>query len=494
MKAHKLKIMVGCVALAVSSSSWAAQSETHAHLDQKVDNSSSEHVNVGQEKGKTLLPQLNDDIGLGALFDNAHSNIKLRTVYFNQHLPKGQRAGTANKDSDEDQSWRGSAFSQQFNFHSGYAWNHVGFDWSVFNTLGLSSGGNNANADGQLLSTKANGDLRGDIFKPAGIADIKFKTGDDTLNFSGKAGLIEFDSDFLAGSSTRAIPATYRGIHLNGNMYGLNVYLNAANGLSMRADRGIDSFQNSNNQKVSYVAELGTQYAFDNGLGLKASYGEGKNYLKQFEGQATYSFVMPQNAKLNLKGQYFHAMRGGDLWNGDAATNADGSTVDGSVLDGFKSTATANSLSASYIIGGLNLGLAYTKTQAKGGAGFYQYKLAENDYGAYNAPTSVDSDFNFDGENAYQGSVDYKFDCIPGFEATVIYTMGNGIDTSNTAIKVSREHEMDYGVSYDFQQPALKGLQLSAIDYDIYQDGANGYKDGHTNDLRVYADYTVAVF
>lgn len=487
MKAHKLSILAGCVALVVSSASWAAQSETHSHFDKKVNNTSSEHINVAKQQGKALLPQLNDNTGLGALFDDSHANIKLRTVYFNQHLPKGKRAGTAEKPdkgefANENQSWRGSAFGAQFNFHSGYAFNHVGFDWSVFNTLSLSQGGNNDNAAGQFMTQKANGHLRSDEFVPDALADIKFKAGDKDLNINGKAGYIQFASDFLAGSSSRAVPASYRGIHLDSNIYGVNVYANVANALRQRASRGMQNFTNEAGHKISYVGELGAGYTFNNGLGLKAAYGEGHDYIKQYEGEATYSFSMPVQAKLNLKGQYFHAVKGGNLWNG--------------VDTGFKDSGSAGTLSANYVLGGLKVGGAYTKTRAKGGMGFYQYELSHNEYGAYNTPTSVDSDFNFDGESAYQASADYKFDevGVPGLEAAIIYTLGTGIDTNNTSIAVKGEHEIDYSVSYQFQQPALKNLKLSAIDYDLYQHGANGYKDGHTNDLRVYADYTVAVF
>ena len=482
MRVNKWSMLAGCISLAVAGSAWAAQSETHTHFNKKVYNPNRGHVHVVEKKGQTLLPHFAENSTFGELFNNSHANIKLRTVYFKQHLPKGKRAGTANAKSDANQNWDGSAFGAQFNFHSGFAFNHIGFDWSLFNALSLSQGGNDSKAANQFFPQKANGHLRSDIFIPDALADVKFVTGGKNLNLKGKVGYIEFNSDFLAGSGSRALPASYRGLHLDGHVYGLNVYMNLANALRLRSARGMQNFTNKAGDKISYIGEMGLGYTFHNGLGLQASYGEGHKYIKEYEGQAMYAFDLPDNAKLNLKGQYFHAKKGGHLWN-PADT-------------GFKSSADAGTLSAVYHLGGLKLGGAYTKTYAKGGLGFYQYKLAGNEYGSFNTPTSVDSDFNKDGENAYQASVDYKFDkAMSGLEASVIYTLGNGIDTNNQNIHVKSEHEIDYSIIYAFQRPMLKGLSLKVIDYDLYQKGVNdGYKDGHLNDLRIYADYTLAVF
>ena len=474
MRSHKLSLLAGCITLAVSSASWAAQSDTHAHLDKKVHNVSKAHINVAKKQGRALLPGINENTGLGPIFDDAHANIKLRTVYFNQHLPKGTNT--------DDQAWRGSAFGAQFNFHSGYAFNHVGFDWSAFSSLLLSTGGNQSNAKNQFSAAKANGKLRSTVFTPDGLADIKFKAGDKNLNVKGKLGYVSLSSEFFGTSGSRSVPSSYRGANINGDIHGVKLYANVANAMRTRTNRGMQNFKSTGKKKISYIAEVGGQYTFNNGLGLKAAYGTGHNYVKLYTAAADYMFNLPATAKLKLHGQTYYAKKGGSLWDSNA--------------DGFKSSSFVNSISANYLLDGLNAGFAYSKTKAKGGQGHFNYLLANNDYGNWNAATSVDSDFDSDGENAYQASADYKFDKVgvPGLEAAVIYTLGTGIDTSNHNIGIKGEHEIDYSVSYAFQQPALKGLSFKAVDYDLYQKGANGHGNSHLNDLRVYADYTIAVF
>ncbi len=508
MKSYKLSMLATVIALTVSGVSQADQSESHAHFDKKIDNASSYKVNVAKKQGKSLLPSFKSDFfgfagngALGQLLNDSQANIKLRTVYFNQRNPKAGEAGADSKIANAyDNKWSGSALGAQFNFYSGYAWNHLGFDWSLFAVQQISRKHNKDYADGEFLSKRTDGKMRTGLVTPDAMADIKFKAGDDDLNVNAKAGLIDITSEFMATSGTRAVPSGYRGIAVNGNAYGVNWYANMANGIRLRGVNGLHDFTNANGKNISFIGEAGGKYTLDNGIGLNLVYGEGRDYIKQYMGSASYTLTLSQESSLKLQGAVYQAKKGGSLWD----------TTKTQSPEAFGSRANANTLSANYLLGGLNVGIAYTKTKAKGGAGHYQYLLAHNDYGNWNAKTDVDDDFNYDGENAYQASINYKFDQagIPGLEASIIYTNGSGINyKNNNRIEVRSQHEYDYLISYQFQQDNwLKNLKLSGVLYDLYQKGANQtsntngggnqqkYGNSHSTDLRLYADYTVAVF
>ena len=466
MKFYKLSILAGCISLIMSSPSWSDNNQHSADNGANYDNP------------------------LNALFQDSHADIDLRTLSFNKNAPKK---------NGKKQSWDASALGAIFNFNSGYAWNHVGFDWSIFNTFGLDHGGSKSVLNDQKLFLPMKNDkrYRRNLFVPAGVAAIKFKAGNDDVNVKAKAGCIDFNDELLAGSSPRAIPSTYRGIHADANMYGAKLYAAVVNGLRIRSSRDLRVLKSNNDKRISYIATAGGDYTFGNGIGLGLAYGNGRNYMNQYAAQVTYDVEGIGDGVLKLKGKGMLAHKGGSLWNGKDTTKE---------LDGFKKRATTNSLSANYVLNLWNFGVAYTKIHAKGGSGKYQYKMAPKNgstdtkgYGCYNVNTaSGSSDYNLDGERSYQASVGYNFDTVPGLSAKVTYTQGSGIRyKQNPMITVKNEHEMDYSVAYAFQQPALKGLQVRASLYDLHQKNVDGRADRtHTNthDFRVFADYKIAVF
>ena len=492
MRIHTASIFSGAIALIISGAVWADCSGQHCknkHMDKYF-----------KDYDENLFLLLNKKDPLDVFLHESRTDMKFRSVYFDSRLPEGGHAGTsASTPVNDDQDWKAYAFGTELNFYSGYAYDHVGLDWSVYNVLNPLQRGNDARASGNFVTQNSSGNLPESFFVPAGLANVKFKAQQDNFKVNANAGYVQYHSSFLEGSGSRAIPAAYRGMHAEGTAYRdqLEWYVNLTNAIRYRSNGSMQNFKSVNNEKVRYIGEAGGKYVKD-GFQLQLAYGDGHDYLKQYELQAVYDFLV-QNATLRIKGQYFHAVEAGDLWQGESGVDSQGNSLR---LDGFKNSADTNAFSISYILSNFNMRAAYVKIKAKGGMGFYQYNLAHNDYGAYNAPTDQEvSDFNHDSENTYQLSLNYAFDSVPGLKGTVIYTDGRDINVkSNPNITVKSEYEIDYLLSYYFQQPELKGLKLSAELYDLHQKGADSragntikYKDSRSTELRLYVDYVIAL-
>ncbi|MGY0217759.1 OprD family outer membrane porin [Endozoicomonadaceae bacterium StTr2] len=428
---------------------------------------------------------------LSTLFDESQLDLKLRNAYFNndgKHVQKGQTKRRVRQ-------W-GQGI--QLDYTSGYMWDVLGFDVSWYSGLKLDGGKGNTNTD--LLYKTDSGKMQD--YSKIGVANIKARFGDDDVNMLIRGGRLTQDNPIMASSGSRLTPSSFEGGSVEADFYGYDVYYSYLTKQSERNKNGFEKFvskkkdASGKEMELCDVKILGFKHEFDMGLGFEFAYGEAKDYKKRSSNEVYYVHEFEPGVSLKLDGQY-HWMEGNTKKKYDLGYASFGKPEDqAKYAKGKNYESRLYNLNAELVYQQLTAAVSYTQTKD----GFFDYYMHNQDHGTGTFWTSrTISDFNHENEKVWQASVAYDFmQYLPGFKAALTYTHGEDAYNRPTKKDDGKEWERDVVLSYDFQQPALKGLAFS-YEYSVYRNNNNGstqkaLEGNSRDDHRVYLDYTVALF
>ena len=439
-------------------------------------------------------PPLTDTAFDQGFIEDSHLQLNFRNQYVNRHYQHRNASRLI-----PPTGWRQWAQGLSIDYMSGYAYGIFGIDASLYGGIKL-DGNNPQNAHDELLHTEKGNSRYSNFYSRIGRLNAKVRLGDAQNNAVFRYGMIGVKTALLADSDSRLFESSYRGASADAvfdELNGLRLYGFYLDRIGFRTGNSYDRFQSSRDgQTIDNIQIYGAGYTIndiggaDDYLYLNGEYGVSKDYVKQYFGQASYHFAIGEDKSLLTNLQYRQGKKAGKLWN----THADGFDKEANHIN-------ANIMS---VINGFEMALSYSYTNAKNnktaeGTDSHQFKplLAANDYGKGTYWTSRQiSNFNYDKESAYQAMVGYDFThCgIAGLGAKLTHTYGTGI---NKAVGLENEQETDLNLSYSFQQAELKGLSLQ-LEHAWYVSrnitGSTVTAGKRLRDLRVYANYNLAVF
>ncbi len=418
-------------------------------------------------------------MGAQANFDSFYNDAsvsgKLRTTYYD--IKKSDLKAGSKVTSKTNGAWTAGL---TLDAKSGYAWDMIGFDASLYNADKLYMDENNVR-NNQLLNSANEG------FTKIGQAYIKAKFGNDQISGKFKAGRQIIYTGLISSSGSRTVPSSWQGYNLTGQAYGVKYGFAYVDKMSLRNEAGFDHLIDFSGKRIDYVAGGQLSYKMD---GLKLVYRNGfaKNYLQAHNVQLGYTFALADDSSLTVDTRYFTTKKDGNQWDGTAW-----------YAPAFDDKAQYLSLNASMDYNSWKFVAAVAKTKAESskGLGKYYYDFGRNTHGIWSGKTSAfGENFFYDDEVAYKIGAEYDFADmgVKGLLLGYAFHYGSGMKAANG--KDVGEYEHDFLVQYKFQQPALKGLSYK-LKYGYYKnDNAlrNTIGFGKRNDLRTWLDYKFVAF
>ena len=411
------------------------------------------------------------------LYDDASVSGKLRTTYYDIKKSDRVQSDGSPKADKTNGAWTAGL---TVDAKSGYAWDMIGFDASLYSANKLHMDKTNGSSN-QLLNDANEG------FSKIGQAYVKMKLGSDQLNAKFKAGRQIIYNGLVSSSGSRTVPSSWQGYNLNGQVYGVKYGFAYADKMSLRNEAGFDHLVDFNGKRIDYVMGGQLSYKMD-GLELLYRNGFSKNFLKAHNVQVGYTFALADDTSLTVDTRYFTTKKDGEQWDGSAWWDP-----------AFDDKAEYLSLNASmdYNRWMFVASVAKTKAESSQGLGKYYYDFGKNTHGIWSGETSAfGENFFYDGEVSYKIGGEYDFADLgaKGLRLGYFFHYGSGMTAANG--KDVGEYEHDFLVVYKFQQPALKGLSYK-LKYGFYKND-NALRDtigyGERNDLRTWLDYKFIAF
>lgn len=202
---------------------------------------------------------------------------------------------------------------------------------------------------------------------------------------------------------------------------------------------------------IDYIHSLGASYDFENGV-IDLGYGEGKEYRKNWQALAKYSFDLG-GATLNTAAFY----HGGKYIAGDV------SGISNPENEYYVA------LGADLIVDAFEFRLGLSNTHAPNSSS-YNFRLTpwgNSDNRNSMQATSQIEDYNVDGTKAIKLGVSYNFKNfgIPGLNAGISTNYGWNILSDIKAKGSARTYDgtmksVDWNIRYEFQKGDLKGLNV----------------------------------
>jgi len=440
------------------------------------------------------------------LLEGSHMSLWLRAAYFNLDYKHAKKSIGATGTSRPD--WKQAGVGGMLDWLSGYAGGWFGINAALYGAQKLDATGPGP-SNGFISarnSLDANDNPRyKNNYGRLGRLNAKFRFGDETNNVLAHVGYVGADSEYLESTLLAPEPhkitlSTERGATFKSNLENLKLYGAYWDRFNERTSSSLnDRFTNGAGKNIDYVYGGGATYTIpfggdtdnDHKLALNAEYAEGKNYLREYLGQATYRYPFNENTNMVANGQYYYVKKAGNLW--------DNSGLNGSNL--FDKDAHLANVNLTFNIHRVTFGGAITHSRAKSTNGrgitsnhFYYSPAGNYAPGGYFGTSRQDSDFDFDGETAYQLSAGYDFsDFIEGLSASVTHTHGNNI---NKKVGLKNEIETDLAILY--KVPAIQGLWFDleeAYYHSTSKNNSYASNQGQRfNDFRIWANYQVATF
>ena len=384
------------------------------------------------------------DNGNGFIADST-LDLNLRTFYFN-------RDKVSQKDS--------VALSQglQLNYESGYAYDILGFDASLFSSQKLSG---DRGEGGTGLLRNESGAQRG--YAKIGQAFVKAKIGE---NVKLKAGRMVLDTPLLNDSDSRSTPSSTQAVMAEGEFNGLNVYAIWSDRASAKTDESFNQYTDSNGDDYE-VNIVGASYTFANQLGLSVAYGQAEDIMKQSYVNVNYPFKISEKMSLTFDGHFYSGEADG---NATGHVNAD---YDSDLLN----------LAAQLAYDNSKLTLSYQEVDGD------EYEESwdgfnNDDNGLYTWNSVQRLDFDRADEQSWQLRLDHKFKQVKGLSFMTRYTYGDNI--SRAAAGDGSEWERNVELKYAFQD--VDGLSLRWRNSTV-----RSTETVDTNENRLILNYNIAL-
>ena len=446
-------------------------------------------------------------------------SFKLRN-YYQERQPQNWTNDTENKiDSYEKQKILGQGL--EMNFESSYFGTStagIGFDFSLYGGHKKNYGNKDQYGTTMLEQNQPEFDStqgkylqEHGTYGKVGLANVKGFAGNDQSNIHIQAGWI-FVVKPLLQTYHRLTPISFQGIGADVRLGDFDLYGVWTNKVSLYDSNKMENFtslkpgndgRHGKYTKINHLYTVGTSYKNNIGLGSELAYAESDAYLKLYHVNLNYTVLLDDNISLLLEGRYYKGEENGDKWQSESIT-----------YGGFDKDASFYNLNIKLTYDNMiSLSASYSQVNAEknNGLGIFDYHLAydsNNNYDDLGYWTKRQiSDFNYNGEQIWQGGVHYKFDNLglPGLSMTYTYTQGSNIEaTNNSTFKDTyNESEHNIALAYSFQQKELKGLSVTFLyaqhkgDNEIgvlKNQNKAGYEYADMNDIRAYIDYTVSVF
>ncbi|MGY0216994.1 OprD family outer membrane porin [Endozoicomonadaceae bacterium StTr2] len=453
-----------------------------------------------------------------AAFADAHDlDARIRLVEFERSNKKYLKSPNTPKTKKPKEG--ADALGVQINFQSGWLADTFGFDASVF-TVGDLHSPHKKTRD--LLIETESGHRTG--FSKLAQAYVKARIPSEDKNkplLMFKGGRERIYTGLIAGSGSRAIPSSWRGVDIKGSYEGFSYGLAWVDQISLRNSSNFEklksfkkkgskegtnlgfskngTFDKHDAETIDSVwgAELGYEIM---GLSLKYRDSHAKDFLDTYNLDASYKFTVTPEIDLTLNGKYYKEKENGKLWIGSVWGDP-----------AFNKSADIKHFNIAADIGDLMLMVGYTTTTAsyKDSAGnkrmgTYYYDFGMNTHGGFDIPTSMlIGDFFYDNEKAWVMGAGYNFNkLIPGLSVEVYHTRGDNFKDGKHSEKL-KENETDLDLTYKFQSEMLAGLSFR-FRYGMYRPsgrqanadntGLGGDFSNGKNEHRIYLDYRLKVF
>lgn len=372
---------------------------------------------------------------------------KFRTFYFN-------------RDFEGRNDAKAAAQALRLDYQSGYAYDLIGFDASLF-TVGKLSGESGEGGNG-VLQTNSDGSQSG--YTKFGQAYLKLKLGEEAQL---KAGRMVIDTPLFNDSDSRITPSATQAVMVTGGFQGVDLYGIWSDRASAKTE---DKFRDYvDNQGNSYeVVVLGGGYTFDNDLSVHAAHGEADNVLRQTYFNVSYPMALSQDMTLLLDAHHYIGKA-----DGDGALDSVGSDYDSDLTN----------LAAQLQYQQMKFTLSY---QAVNGDEYEEswdgFNHDDNGLVTWNSVQRLD--FDRADERSWQARFDYKVKSIPGLSFMTRYTSGDNIDV--TGGPDGKEWERNVEVRYSI--PTVEGLSLRWRNSTV-----RSTETSNTDENRLILNYNIAL-
>lgn len=360
-------------------------------------------------------------------------------------------------------------------YHSGYFADTIGFDVQAGMAL-------NINSDKNLESTNLSG---GDKDSLENIADIqqaylKSTFGDDNLNIYSTYGQKKRNLQSYKDSDDRILNASSFGTEINGNIHGLNLYVNRIDAFSARNQSTTSHLKNSKAKTIDDLIIVGVGYEWQ-GIGGVIEQANANNYLRKAIAKVYYTWPINDCVSIDFDARHGKVEKSGDLY-------------DTAFVQNGKYDSSYNNINTTLNVGNAYIGVGHNKTKG----GDYDDKLFNQDNGRFNSSLDLEMGYNYEDETAYVVKAGYDFaDYVPGLSINAWYAKGENAKNFDSF----NQKEVGGNISYNFSD-VLDGLSLKYF-HTAYQasgntqiagrdDALNGLYNTHIN--RLYLTYTVAIF
>ncbi|OED34077.1 hypothetical protein AB832_08220 [Flavobacteriaceae bacterium (ex Bugula neritina AB1)] len=425
--------------------------------------------------------------------EDSKLDLSTRTVYFGW-----------DEDGD-DGDWHDVAQGLQVNFKSGYAFDMLGFDTSFYGAVPISTDGidpySNGSERGQVLGKDKNG------YASLGQAYAKMKLGTDYLGAYSQVGLMRARNGGMLGTSSRSTPSSYQGGLVEFNLFEvLKLHGGYYNGLKQRTQESVDDYWTATKESIDHVWQVGYEINIG-GLEGEMFYIESDEYVKQFQGLASYNFQI--NEDLHFKvGAYGGLFKGnGDKWDsfGGGDAEYDSEAFHGAVTFEVGYKGFTGRVKQGYTTADATESVSDDGTITRYVAAMDD-RISANDYGSSITPiTYLGGNFWYDEQAVTQLEFEYDFTHVgmDGLYGLVGYIYGGGInDQSGTLTdegfykntnRLRSETEYFVEVGYKFPETSkLNGLSVTLMN--SFSKAEYQQKTTHLNHYRWYIDYDIAVF
>jgi len=343
-----------------------------------------------------------------SFFNDSKLDLDLRSYYFNR-----DKVGEADA----------VALSQalRLNFTSGYAYDVIGFDGSLFSSNKIS--GESGKGGTGLLQDDGNSQ-RG--YAKVGQAYVKLKLGDTTKL---KAGRMVLDTPLLNDSDSRSTPSSTQAVMAEANVLGAKVYGIWSDRSSAKTNESFEKYTDTSGNDYN-VKVIGAGYTFSNGLDLNLAYGQADDVLKQSYLNLSYPYKLSDKLSLKFDAHYYSGEAEGQaLGHVSADYNSD-------LLNLVAQVAYDNS----------KLTLSYQEVDGDE----YQEGWGGDDDTGLSTWNSVQRlDFDRADEQSWQLRLDHKFTQVKGLSFMTRYTYGDNIERVGQSD--GSEWERNVELKYAFQ-------------------------------------------
>jgi hypothetical protein len=382
------------------------------------------------------------------LLENNSLTASFRTFYFNRDKDAG------NADSEA------LAQALRLDYTSGYAYNLVGFDASLFSVGKLFD--DRGEGGTGVLQTDADGSQGG--YTKFGQALVKLKLGQ---NAELRAGRMVLATPLFNDSDSRATPSATQAVMATGRFSGVGLYGIWSDKATSKTEDDFEPYTDNTGNDYE-VALIGGGYSFANSLALQLAYGEANNVLQQTYVNASYPVKLVGDMELLLDLHHYHG-------------EADGAGALDSVGADYESDLT--NLAARLKIDNAKLTLSW---QGVNGDEYEQswdgFSHDDNGLNTWNSVQRLD--FDRAEEQSWQVRVDYAFKSEPGLTFMTRYVRGDGIRRTDGS--EGKEWERDLELKYSFQ--SIEGLSLRLRNASV-----RSSETYNSDENRLILNYTIAV-